>query len=260
MTKAKKSLGQHFLNNPRTAERIAEAISPDARTIIEVGPGPGILTEHILERDGDLFFIEKDDRFAHELEAKTQADANVHVIHDDFLKVDLASLTKDPNTSLVGNFPYNISSQIVFRMLEHKDLFSEMVGMFQLEMAKRIVSPPRSKDFSVISVLTQASYTGRILFHVSPGQFNPPPKVTSAVIRLERRDAYHPPCDEAWLRRIVKAAFNQRRKMLRNSLKPFFSGNDILNSDLFTKRPEQLEVESFFELADLAEKHSNADI
>lgn len=260
MTKAKKSLGQHFLNNPHTAERIANAISPEAKSIIEVGPGPGILTDHILRREGNLTFIEKDDRFARELEAATREKENVHVIHEDFLEVDLASVSSDPNTALVGNFPYNISSQIVFRMLEYRHLFSEMVGMFQLEMAKRIVSAPHSKDFSVISVLTQTSYEGRILFHVAPGQFSPPPKVTSAVIRLERKENYDPPCDEAWLRRITKAAFNQRRKMLRNSLKPFFSGSEVLNTEMFTKRPEQLGVESFFELADLAEKHSNADI
>ena len=260
MAKAKKSLGQHFLTNPHTALNIADAVNADAKTIIEVGPGPGILTEHILKRDAALTFIEKDDQFAANLKGKTTSLENVTVLNEDFLKVNLPSITSDPDSVIVGNFPYNISSQIVFRMLEHKDLFSELVGMFQLEMAKRIVSPPKSKEFGVISVLTQASYYGELLFHVPPEQFTPPPKVNSAVIKLTRKEDYELPCDEKWLRTVVKAAFNQRRKMLRNSLKAFFLDQPILDSELFTRRPEQLDVEMFFELANMAKEHSNSDI
>ena len=254
MTRAKKSLGQHFLTNQHTAERIVDAVNHDSETIIEVGPGPGVLTDIILQRDADLTFIEKDDRFASELSNKLKDYPNARVVHEDFLKVDLAMLTSDTNTSLVGNFPYNISSQIVFRMLDARHLISEMVGMFQLEMAQRIVAKPGSKDYSVISVLTQASYTGQIILHVSPGQFSPPPKVRSAVIKLERKENYDPPCDMHWLRKVVKAAFNQRRKMLRNSLKAYFIDQPILDSDFFKKRPERVELEEFYYLANQAEQ------
>ena len=254
MTRAKKSLGQHFLTNTHTAERIVQAINADAGTIIEVGPGPGVLTDLILHRQAQLTFIEKDDRFAGDLSERVANMDNARVVHQDFLKVDLAELTSDPNTSLVGNFPYNISSQIVFRMLEYRNLFAEMIGMFQLEMARRIVAGPGSKDYSVISVLTQASYTGKIIIHVAPGQFSPPPKVKSAVIKLERKADYDPPCDMNWLRKVVKAAFNQRRKMLRNSLKAYFSGDPVIDSKLFNRRPEQVALEEFYDLANQAER------
>lgn len=252
--KAKKSLGQHFLTNKVTAQRIVEAVSAEAQTIIEVGPGPRVLTDFLLLRKAGLTFIEKDDRFASELADITSGMSNVTVVHDDFLKVKLSEITQDRQTSIVGNFPYNISSQIVFRMLENRQLFAEMVGMFQLEMAKRIVASPGSKDFGVISVLTQASYTGKIIMHIAPGQFNPPPKVKSAVIHLTRRENYEPPCDMRWLRKVVKSAFNQRRKMLRNSLKLYFEAELIAGMPIFTQRPEQLQLEDFYSLANLAEE------
>ena len=198
MVRAKKSLGQHFLTNAHTAQSIVDAVDASAKSIIEIGPGPGILTERLLTRDAELTFVEKDDVFAEELAHSTAEMENVKVVHEDFLKLDLSALTSDPNTSLVGNFPYNISSQIVFRMIEYKHLFSELIGMFQLEMAKRIVAAPGSKDYCVISVLTQTAYTGKIIIHVAPGQFNPPPRVNSAVIKLVRREDYTLPCSEQW--------------------------------------------------------------
>lgn len=259
MVKAKKSLGQHFLTNTHTAQSIVDAVDASAKSIIEIGPGPGILTERLLMRDATLIFVEKDDAFAEQLERDLVELEHARVIHEDFLKLDLTLLTSDPNTSLVGNFPYNISSQIVFRMVEHKHLFAELIGMFQLEMAKRIVASPGSKDYGVISVLTQTAYTGKIIIHVSPGQFKPPPRVNSAVIKLVRRENYTLPCSEQWLRKVVKSAFGQRRKMLRNTLKGYIPEELLTQDDLFTKRPEQLSVDSFYELARIAEEHYNSN-
>lgn len=259
MVKAKKSLGQHFLTNTHTAQSIVDAASPQAQSIIEIGPGPGILTDRLLTRNAALTFVEKDDAFAEDLTNATANMENVKVVHDDFLKLDLSKLTSDPNTTLIGNFPYNISSQIIFRMVEYKHLFSEMIGMFQLEMAKRVVAAPGSKDYGVISVLSQTAYTGKIIIHVSPGQFNPPPRVNSAVIKLVRRENYTLPCSEKWLRKVVKSAFGQRRKMLRNSLKGYIPQELLTTDELFTKRPEQLSLDLFYELARIAEEHYNSN-
>lgn len=239
-----------------TADGIVDAVNHSAKTIIEIGPGPGVLTERILRRDANITFVEKDDLFAAQLEETTALLKNVTVFNADFLKLDLSELTSDPNTSIVGNFPYNISSQIVFRMLEYKHLFSEMVGMFQLEMAKRIVASPGNKDFGIISVLTQTAYTGEIIIRVPPSDFSPPPRVNSAVIKLRRRDNLDMPCDEKWLRKVVKSAFGQRRKMLRNTLKGYISPEEMAKHDIFTKRPEQLSLETFYELANIAKEQS----
>jgi 16S rRNA (adenine1518-N6/adenine1519-N6)-dimethyltransferase len=262
MVKAKKSLGQHFLTNVHTAQQIVDAVDSSAKTIIEIGPGPGILTDRLLKRDAELIFVEKDDAFAAKLAASTEKKENVTVVHEDFLKLDLSLLTSNPNTSIMGNFPYNISSQIVFRMVEYKHLFSELIGMFQLEMAKRIVASPGTKDYGVISVLTQTAYTGSIIIHVGPDEFMPPPRVNSAVIKLVRHDDFSMPCSEKWLRKVVKSAFGQRRKMLRNTLKGYIPQELLITDPLFTKRPEQLTVEVFYELARIAEEHyhSNEEI
>ncbi len=256
MAKTKKSLGQHFLTNPATADRIVGSISREARTILEVGPGPGILTERLARLDAKLICVEKDDHLSIRI-SEEYAGEGVIVVNEDFLKVDLRQLTSDPNTSLVGNFPYNISSQIVFRMLENKDLFAEMVGMFQLEMARRIVAPPGNKEYGVISVLTQSYYDGELLFQVKPGQFNPPPKVMSAVIRLERKADLDLPCSEKWLRTVVKRAFGQRRKMIRNTLKGLIP-LESLDAELLQQRPEQLPLETFYSLAVAAENHARS--
>lgn len=259
MVRAKKSLGQHFLTNVHTAQSIVDAVNPSAKSIIEIGPGPGILTERLLTREAALTFVEKDDVFAEDLANSTANMDNVTVVNEDFLKLDLSKLTSDPNTSLVGNFPYNISSQIVFRMLEYKHLFSELIGMFQLEMAKRVVATPGSKDYGIISVLSQTAYTGEIIIHVSPRQFNPPPRVNSAVIKLVRRADYTLPCSEMWLRKVVKSAFGQRRKMLRNTLKGYIPQELLTEDKLFTKRPEQLSLDLFYELARISEDYYNSN-
>ena len=247
--RAKKSLGQHFLTSPRTAERIARAVDPSAQTIVEIGPGKGILTQYLADRPGRLILVEKDDDLASGMIAEYADRDNISVVHDDVLRVDFRLLTTDPMTSLVGNFPYNISSQIVFQMLDHQFLFARIVGMFQLEMAQRIIAGPGSKAYGVISVLTQTAYTGELLFQVSPGQFNPPPKVKSAVIRLRRKEGFVLPCDYKTLRTVVKMVFQQRRKMLRNTLKPLLPDDILQGSQLFTRRPEQLSLEEFYNIA-----------
>ena len=254
--RAKKSLGQHFLTNPRTAERIVEAINPRARTIIEVGPGKGILTNILAEKDADIVLVEKDDALAAALKSKYAHSPRVTVVHNDVLKTDFSQYTSDPDTTLIGNFPYNISSQIVFKCLEQKELIAEMVGMFQLEMAQRVVAPPGSKAYGVISVLTKTSYDGQLLFNVGPGQFSPPPKVNSAVIRLQRTKDSNLPCDYKVLRKVVKAAFLQRRKMLRNTLKPFLDEDVLKNDTLFTMRPEQLTLEDFCTISNLVSNNT----
>jgi 16S rRNA (adenine1518-N6/adenine1519-N6)-dimethyltransferase len=245
---AKKSLGQHFLHEVSYAQRIAEAISPDIRYAVEVGPGHGMLTRFLIGRFDHLLLIEKDAVLARTAHEKWASD-HISVREADFLTFDLRAYWGERSFAVIGNFPYNISSQIVFRVLELRDQIPEMVGMFQYEMARRILSGPGSKDYGILSVLTATSYYGRMLFKVPPGAFSPPPKVESAAIRLERKADYTMPCDFNSLRRVVRCAFGQRRKMLRNSLKPLFSEKTLLDDVLFQKRPEQVSVPEFIDLA-----------
>lgn len=176
------------------------------------------------------------------------------VIFLDFLKLDLSKVFDGEPFYLTGNYPYNISSQIIFKMLKHKELIPEMVGMFQKEVADRIIAPHGSKTYGVVSVLTQAFYTGEMFMKVSPGSFSPPPKVNSAVIRLTRKENFELPCSEKLLRAVVKTAFGQRRKMMRNTLKSIINDKDLLNSSFFTQRPEQLSVTDFITLTCIIEK------
>jgi len=171
-----------------------------------------------------------------------------NILEGDFLKAKLDEIFENQPFALIGNFPYNISSQIVFKMVDYRHLISEMVGMFQKEMAERIIAAPGGKDYGVISVLTQAFYEGKLLFNVSKGNFNPPPKVESAVIRLTRKESPELDYDFQLFRNIVKTTFNQRRKMLRNTLKGFFKDETILEDPFFQQRPEQLSVADFVEL------------
>jgi len=170
------------------------------------------------------------------------------IISEDFLKLDLSLFFKDEPFAIIGNFPYNISSQILFKMLEYRSQVPELVGMFQKEVAERVVSGPGSKVYGVISVLVQAYYEGSLLFEVDKSQFAPPPKVQSAVIRLTKKANQDLGCDPKLFRRVVKQAFSQRRKMLRNTMKSFIKGDPLLEEPLFTKRPEQLSVEDFVQL------------
>lgn len=217
-------------------------------TVVEVGPGMGALTKHLLaQKPQNFYVVELDDRWVVHLE-QTFPQLRGKIIHQDFLRTDLSFLQHP--THIVGNFPYNISSQIVFRIIDYKNTVTRMTGMFQKEVAQRIAAHPGTKNYGVLSVLTQAYYTCRYLFDVPPGCFNPPPKVMSGVIQLHRK-AEKPNCNEAAFKRIVKAAFNQRRKTLRNSLRELITDKKLLTNHVFNLRPEQLSIKQFEELTNL---------
>ena len=243
MVKPKKHLGQHFLKDENIAQKIVGSLLPETENVIEVGPGTGVLTKFLTAKTVNLFLVEIDreaipvlkDRFP------TLADK---IIQADFLKYDLSKIFNGP-FSIIGNFPYNISTQILFRALEYRNQVTEVIGMFQKEVAERIASPPGSKKYGILSVLLQIYFDIEYLFTVDENVFFPPPKVKSAVIRLRRNNVEHPGCDEKQLVSLVKVAFNQRRKMLRNPLKVFtFEDNEKI-SNLMTKRAEQLSKEDF---------------
>ncbi|NND34142.1 MAG: ribosomal RNA small subunit methyltransferase A [Saprospiraceae bacterium] len=247
--KAKKSLGQHFLIQPAIASRIANSLinMDGVEQVVEVGPGKGMLTQFLLELYPTLIMIETD-RDMIELLSERFEHQGKQIIHANFLKIDLKSLVKKP-FSLIGNFPYNISSQILFKMLDNRPLIPQMVGMFQKEVAQRVASGHGSKTYGILSVLMQTFYTVEYLFSVAPGSFSPPPKVTSAVIRLVARPVQIEPSLEKMLRNVVKLAFGQRRKMLRNSIKSLWTGILPPDDPSLNKRPEQLSVTDFLELS-----------
>lgn len=247
--RAKKSFGQHFLNNEQMALRIVESLTDNILTkkVLEVGPGPGVLTKHLLSKDLDLKVVELDRDMVAHLKVSYPA-LDQRIIELDFLKADLDSVFDGDSFGLIGNYPYNISSQILFKMVENRDKIPLMVGMFQKEVADRVCAPHGNKVYGVISILIQAYYDCEYLFKVSPGSFNPPPKVMSAVIRLKRKEKMDLACDPSLFKSIVKISFNQRRKMLRNTLKSFIKDDEVLKEALFSKRPEQLSVEDFVSL------------
>lgn len=255
--KAKKYLGQHFLHQRSTAEKIVRLLSelPESALVVEVGPGHGALTEHLVHSvHKPILLIETDQDLIEELKQKYP---QCQVIHADFLKLDLATLTGGRTMQVIGNFPYNISSQIVFRILDYVQYIPEVVGMFQKEMADRIASKPGSKSYGILSVLTQARYQVESCITLSPGHFVPPPKVQSSVIRLRRLPTVDPLAQEPLFRSIVKSSFNQRRKMLRNSLKVYFPEAVLLEEAIFTRRPEQLTLQDFYHLTTLSLKHQS---
>lgn len=247
--RAKKSFGQHFLTNEDIARRIADSLVLESypANVLEVGPGKGMLTKYLLEKDFSLKCVEADADMVDYLDTNYPA-LHGKIISEDFLKLDLSTVFNGQPFCIIGNFPYNISSQIVFKMVEFRPIVPQLVGMFQKEMAERIIAKPGGKDYGVISVLTQAFYEGKYLFSVGNRNFNPPPKVLSGVIRLVRKDDALG-CDEVLFRKVVKQAFSQRRKMLRNTLKPFLEQRpDILEETFFTQRPEVLSVGEFVDL------------
>jgi len=245
--KAKKSYGQHFLTNEQLAQRIANSFTAPPQRVLEVGPGKGMLTKYLLDQDFELRVVEADRDMVAYLEEYYPALA-ANIITGNFLRLKLNRVFDENPFTLIGNFPYNISSQIVFKMLDYRAYVPEMIGMFQREMAERIIAPPGDKTYGVISVLTQAFYEGELLFKVSRGNFNPPPKVESAVIRLVRKAPYDLDCDESLFKSVVKQAFGQRRKMLRNTLKHLVRDPDVLAEDFFKQRPERLSVQDFIAL------------
>lgn len=256
--KPKKSLGQHFLTNLETAARIACTLDAhSALPVLEIGPGMGVLTRFLLERHDNLKVIELDSESVRFLRAHFPA-LEGKIIEGDFLRLPLDALFPGP-FCVIGNYPYNISSQILFRVLEHKDAIPCCAGMFQKEVAERIASKPGKKAYGILSVLLQAYYDIEYLFTVDRQQFDPPPAVQSAVIRLVRNDVKTLGCNEQLFKQVVKTGFNQRRKTLRNSLKVLI-GKDCPFHDraVFDKRPEQLSVQEFIELTNLVEPCLNA--
>lgn len=243
MVQPKKKLGQHFLTSDVIAQRIAESVDINDVPILEIGPGKGKLTRFLIERFGSLLkAIEVDDESVEYLAANFP-ELEGNVIAADFLKTDF-SIHFANRFDVVGNFPYNISSQILFKVLEHRNQIQQVVGMFQKEVADRVVSGPGSKTYGILSVLVQAYYNVEYLFTVQPGSFFPPPKVKSGVIRLNRNDREKLDCDELLFFRTVKLAFNQRRKTLRNSLKSVLKP-ELVQNEIFNLRPEQLRPEDF---------------
>ena len=255
--KAKKYLGQHFLKDEGIAKQIAETLlQKEYKNVIEIGPGTGVLTKYLLSRNINLVAMDLDsesitylnESFPLEHHELLKGEGSFKVIEADFLNYDLNGLFGDEQFGITGNFPYNISTQIVFKMLEFKNQIPEFSGMFQKEVAERICAQEGSKTYGILSVLSQAFYDAEYLFTVQPEVFDPPPKVQSGVLRLTRKTNFQLPCDEQLFRTVVKTAFNQRRKTLRNSLKTF-ALSDILKEDtIFDQRPEQLSVTDFIAL------------
>ena len=248
---AKKSYGQHFLKDDSIAARIAGSLKQTEHTglVLEVGPGTGMLTRQLLALNSDfqLYAIEADrDMVAHM--KQNYPDLRERLIEQDFLDFDPGNYFENKPFCLIGNFPYNISTQIFFKMLDHRQQIPEMVGMFQKEVADRVVSPPGSKVYGITSVFMQAFYEPEYLFTVNPDSFNPPPKVMSSVIRMSRKDNLELGCDEKLFRQVVKTAFGQRRKMLRNTLKPFFPQEILMDDPYFENRPERLGWQEFVDL------------
>ncbi len=241
--RAKKHLGQHFLKDENIASQIADSLSPAAKQVLEIGPGTGVLTKYLLKKDFEKFVAVEVDRESAAFLRTNYPQLGDGLVEADILRMDFAGLFTG-QFSVIGNFPYNISSQILFRVLENHEQVKEAVGMFQKEVAMRIASPPGKKDYGILSVLLQAWYDIEYLFTVDPTVFVPPPKVQSAVIRLTRNETKEIGCSEKMLLQVVKTAFNQRRKTLHNALKPLGD----YNGEFKGKRAEQLSVEQFVRL------------
>ena len=250
----KKSLGQHFLKDNDIAKRIADTIDGFPQLpVLEVGPGTGVLTRFLLDKARDLTVVELDrDSVAFLKQNFTELEHD-RIIEDDFLQLDLSRLYNE-KFCVIGNYPYNISSQIFFKLLDYKDLIPCCTGMIQKEVAMRLAGVPGNKIYGILSVLLQSWYDVEYLFTVDEDAFTPPPKVKSAVVRLVRNSRTAMNCNEKLFKTVVKTSFNRRRKMLRNSVKPLIGENtDVLQDPLFTKRPEQLSIAQFEELTNMLE-------
>lgn len=247
--RAKKHLGQHFLNDKNAAQRIVDALTPSLgyKQVLEVGPGMGVLSDFLLQKEEyETFLIDVDDESIDFLADKYPQLGN-RLIHGDFLELDFSTYFPG-KMAVIGNFPYNISSQILFKILEERDKVVEMVGMFQKEVAERCVAKPGSKEYGILSVFLQAYYHVSYLFTVKAGAFNPPPKVLSGVMRMVRNERETLDCDEKLFWRVVKASFNQRRKTLRNALSAVVPKDKMSDNPLYELRAERLSVADFVEL------------
>ena len=257
LVKPKKNLGQHFLTDLNIARQIADTVDacPDI-PVLEIGPGMGVLTQYLVEKPREVKAVEIDTESVAFLYDKFPK-LRENILGEDFLLMDLTKVFDGKQFVLTGNYPYDISSQIFFKMLEYKDLIPCCTGMIQREVALRMAAAPGSKAYGILSVLIQAWYDVEYLFTVDENVFNPPPKVKSAVIRMTRNDVTDIGCDEKLFKRVVKTVFNQRRKMLRVSLRQIFNTgkptNGFYEQDIMTKRPEQLSIAQFVELTNMIE-------
>jgi 16S rRNA (adenine1518-N6/adenine1519-N6)-dimethyltransferase len=257
--KPKKHLGQHFLIDLSIAERIAQAVKGHGGVskVLEIGPGMGVLTDYLLKNPQKLYLIEIDRESIAYLHQKYPQLAD-RIIEGDYLKFNVDQILPD-QYAIAGNFPYNISSQIFFKVLEEKNRVTEVVCMLQKEVAQRIASPKGNKDYGILSVLLQAWYDIEYLFSVPPGVFNPPPKVNSGVIRLTRNSTAKLDCDEKLFFKVVKGGFGTRRKTLRNALKSFHLSEEFKTHPILDKRAEQLDVQDFVFLTQQIEKGRGAN-
>ena len=246
--KAKKHFGQHFLRSDETAQTIVNGLGDiSSQDVLEIGPGMGIITQFMVTAAKRFQAVEIDPEAATYLEEHFE---KIELIKADFLKINIRDYYQD-QFSLIGNFPYNISSQILFKVLENRDQVVELVGMFQKEVAQRCAEKPGSKEYGILSVFLQAYYKVEYLFSVKPGVFNPPPKVNSAVIRLTRNEVSKLDCDEKLFWQVVKAGFNQRRKTLRNALSSIFNKESMGDDPMLDLRAERLSVDDFVKLTNL---------
>ncbi len=246
--RAKKHLGQHFLTDETIAKDISDTLSYSGYdTILEIGPGMGVLTKYLLEKDVDTYVIEIDTESVEYLNSHYPKLHN-KIISKDILRYNINEVLENKPFAIIGNFPYNISTQIVFKCLEMRRQVPEFAGMFQKEVAERICSKKGSKVYGILSVLAQAFYDVEYLFTVNEDVFNPPPKVKSGVMRMRRKENFTLSCDEKLFFNVVKTGFNQRRKTLRNSLKSLQLSDDLRLDTIFDLRPEQLSVEQFIDL------------
>ncbi len=229
------------------AQRIAGSLTgaDQYKHVLEIGPGKGMLTKYLKELPYDLLAVEADRDMVAYLQQHYPA---LNVVSADFLQLDLNTCFQGEPFAIIGNFPYNISSQILFKLLDYRAIIPELVGMFQKEVAERVIAPPGSKVYGITSVLIQAFYEGKYLFTVDRRNFSPPPKVQSGVIRLVRRAQPLVTESESLFRKVVKQAFSQRRKMLRNTMKPFLEGDPLLEDPFFNQRPEQLSVTDYVQI------------
>lgn len=262
--RAKKHLGQHFLTDENIAKKIADSLTETGyERVVEIGPGMGVLTKYLLQKKAPVTVLEIDresvaylqDTFPKEHININTSKEKFTIVEGDFLKQDITTLFGKQQVAIIGNFPYNISSQIVFKAIENRAYVPEFSGMFQKEVAQRITEKEGSKIYGILSVLAQAFYDVEYLFTVPPTVFNPPPKVDSGVIRLIRKKDYTLPVNESLFFSIVKTAFNQRRKMLRSSLKSFKLSDSLKEDPIFAKRPEQLSVNEFISLTEKIASH-----
>lgn len=258
LVRPKKNLGQHFLIDLSIAKRIADTVDacPDL-PVLEVGPGMGVLTQYLIEKPRPVKVVEIDSESVEYLHAN-YPQLSDNILGEDFLRMDLNKVFDGKQFVLTGNYPYDISSQIFFKMLDNKDLIPCCTGMIQREVAQRMASEPGTKAYGILSVLIQAWYNVDYLFTVDENVFNPPPKVKSAVIRMTRNETTDLGCDEKLFKQVVKTTFNQRRKMLRVSLRQIFAGkpttDDFFARDIMTKRPEQLTIAQFVDLTNQIEE------